>query len=103
MCSFKNSPTEVKLPEVIQPASLHPSKDVKFRGTEASVGNWGVGLPCWGATTLRLWNAPAPCPWYWLQLQLIEVTKVSKMLKSQTHLQNYLLERGCPSYSLHAG
>lgn len=97
------SPTEVKLPEVVQPASLHPSKDVEFRGTKATVGNRGVGFPRWGTTTLRLWDAPASCPWYWLQLQLIEVTHVSKMIKSQTRLCNYLLDRGYQLYSLHAG
>lgn len=76
----KDAPTKIKLPEVIQPTSLHPSKDVELWGTEASVGDWSVGLPRRGTTALRLRYVPASGPWHWLQLQLIEVSQVPLFL-----------------------
>lgn len=75
----KGRPTEVKLPEVIQPASLHSSKDVELWGPEAFISNRAVRLPRWRTTTFCLWDAPASCPRYGLQLQLIKVTQVPKM------------------------
>lgn len=79
--SEREPPTKVELPQVTQPASLHPSIDVELGGAVAAVRHRAVRLTCWRTHTICFWDAPASGPRQWLQLQLIEVTHVPEKVK----------------------
>lgn len=78
--------TEVKLPEVIQSASLHPPEHVKPGRTEAAVGNAGVRLSSRGTAPFNVRNVPSFCSCQRLQLQLIKVIQVPENSKKSTQL-----------------